>query len=185
MSTEEHEPRSTRDHSFDDLTKGLASGSISRRQALRLLGGALLGGVLASIPGVSLAQQGPPLEVPPPETPPPGAGPPHGGIPPGQGGTPPGQAKCKETVCPEGQICLSETCFHTCATNSDCPQPCTGCISTTTGGLCLGNIELIDREPFDCSACGQPPYEHVPVCVQLPRPSGQIALACVNACSAA
>jgi hypothetical protein len=43
---------------FDELAKGLANGTISRRQALRWMGGALVGGVLASIPGVALAQQG-------------------------------------------------------------------------------------------------------------------------------
>jgi hypothetical protein len=44
--------------SFDELAKGLANGTISRRQALRWMGGALVGGVLASIPGVALAQAG-------------------------------------------------------------------------------------------------------------------------------
>ena len=42
-----------RERSFDALTRGLANGSISRRRAIRLLGGALLGGAVASIPGVS------------------------------------------------------------------------------------------------------------------------------------
>jgi hypothetical protein len=46
----------TEEHSFDQLARGLASGSVSRKQALKVLGGALLGGVLASIPGVALAQ---------------------------------------------------------------------------------------------------------------------------------
>jgi hypothetical protein len=38
--------------SFDELAKGLASRSISRRQAVRWMGGALLGSVLAIVPGV-------------------------------------------------------------------------------------------------------------------------------------
>ena len=63
MTTEEepHEPRSrSRDHSFDELARGLASGTVSRRRALKLVGGALLGGVLASIPGVAAwAQRSP------------------------------------------------------------------------------------------------------------------------------
>jgi hypothetical protein len=46
------------DHSLDDLARRLAGGSISRREAVRLLGSALVGGVLASIPGVALAQPG-------------------------------------------------------------------------------------------------------------------------------
>jgi hypothetical protein len=42
-----------RDHSFDELTRGLASGSISRGKALKLMGAALVGGTLASIPGIA------------------------------------------------------------------------------------------------------------------------------------
>jgi Stigma-specific protein, Stig1 len=38
--------------SFDELAKGLASRSISRRKAVRWMGGALLGSVLAIVPGV-------------------------------------------------------------------------------------------------------------------------------------
>jgi hypothetical protein len=43
---------------LDELAKGLASGSISRRKALRLMGAAVVGGVLASIPGVAWAAKG-------------------------------------------------------------------------------------------------------------------------------
>ena len=39
----------TTNRSFDELATGLASGSISRRRALRLMGAALLGGALASL----------------------------------------------------------------------------------------------------------------------------------------
>ena len=42
-------PQEARDHSFDDLARGLASGSISRGKALRLMGAALVGGTLASL----------------------------------------------------------------------------------------------------------------------------------------
>jgi hypothetical protein len=45
-----------RDHSFDELTRGLASGTLSRGKALRLMGAALVGGALASIPGIALAK---------------------------------------------------------------------------------------------------------------------------------
>ena len=41
--------------SFDELTKGLGTGAVSRRQALRWLGGALVGAALASVPGVAWA----------------------------------------------------------------------------------------------------------------------------------
>jgi len=38
-----------REHSFDELTRGLASGSISRGKALKLMGAALVGGTLGSL----------------------------------------------------------------------------------------------------------------------------------------
>src|SRR5215211_4604175 len=41
------------ERSFDELASGLASGNISRGKALRLMGAALVGGVLASIPGMA------------------------------------------------------------------------------------------------------------------------------------
>src|SRR5215218_4195563 len=41
---------------FDELASGLASGSISRGKALKLMGAALVGGTLASIPGTAWAK---------------------------------------------------------------------------------------------------------------------------------
>jgi hypothetical protein len=38
-----------RDHSFDELTRGLADGSITRGKALRLMGAAVVGGTLGSL----------------------------------------------------------------------------------------------------------------------------------------
>jgi hypothetical protein len=46
----------TRGRSFDALAKGLASGDVSRGKALKLMGAALLGGLLASIPTVAGAK---------------------------------------------------------------------------------------------------------------------------------
>ena len=40
---------------FDTLAKGLANGKLSRRKALRMLGSALVGGVLATVPGIDWA----------------------------------------------------------------------------------------------------------------------------------
>ena len=45
----------TTNRSFDELTRGLASGSISRGRALKLMGAALVGGTLASLGGVAAA----------------------------------------------------------------------------------------------------------------------------------
>ena len=47
----------TSNHSFDELTRGLASGSISRGRALRLMGAALVGGTLGSLGGVAAADE--------------------------------------------------------------------------------------------------------------------------------
>jgi stigma-specific protein Stig1 len=45
----------TANRTFDELARALASGSISRGKALRLMGGLLVGGALASVPGVAWA----------------------------------------------------------------------------------------------------------------------------------
>jgi len=49
-------PESRQEASFDTLARGLATGTLSRRKALRLMGGALVGGALASLPGVAQAR---------------------------------------------------------------------------------------------------------------------------------
>ena len=51
-------PRSKRG-SFDELTRGLASGTLSRGRALRLMGAAVVGGALASL-GIGEAAGDPP-----------------------------------------------------------------------------------------------------------------------------
>ncbi len=53
-----HHERSTAELSFDELAKDVASGTLSRRKALRLLGAALVGGAFASMPGVAWAAKG-------------------------------------------------------------------------------------------------------------------------------
>jgi hypothetical protein len=45
--------------SFDELAVGLSSGTLSRSKALKLMGAALVGGALASIPGVAWAKPKP------------------------------------------------------------------------------------------------------------------------------
>jgi hypothetical protein len=49
------EDNTTREHSLDELAKGLANGSFTRGRALKLMGAVLLGGVLSAIPGVAFA----------------------------------------------------------------------------------------------------------------------------------
>jgi hypothetical protein len=62
MAAEDHnrgrspsDNRTQVDHSLDNVARGLASGTISRREAVRLMGAALLGGALASVPGLARA----------------------------------------------------------------------------------------------------------------------------------
>ena len=45
--------------SFDELAKGLAGGTLSRGKMLKMMGAALFGGAVASIPGVALAKPKP------------------------------------------------------------------------------------------------------------------------------
>ena len=49
-----------RERSFDELARGLANGSISRRKALRLMGAALVGGTLGSLGFGRIAAAAPP-----------------------------------------------------------------------------------------------------------------------------
>lgn len=87
-------------HSLDDVAKELASGTVSRRRALKFIAVALAGGVLALIPGVASAA--PPAHAPPgrpDSTPTPG-----GRF--GQGGP------------------LSDTCGGVCTDDSQCGGDC-------------------------------------------------------------
>ena len=56
----EQEGRHTnREGSFNELAKELASVDCSRGKALRIMGAALVGGALASLPGAAWSQQQP------------------------------------------------------------------------------------------------------------------------------
>jgi hypothetical protein len=101
--------------SFDAVAKGLASGTVSRGKALRLMGAALVGGTLAAIPGVALAK---PKPGPPGGKPGgggngnPGGGNPGGGN--GGGGKP---VSCAHSLCVTGEAltpdcdpCVSQVC---------------------------------------------------------------------------
>jgi hypothetical protein len=102
----------TREPSFDVLAKGLADGTVSRGRALRLLGGALFGGMLTSIAGIASAQdrgqgKGPPNS-------PRGRGTPPESTPPGHRGTrgcPAGHVRVRgECVCPPENRCDGQCC---------------------------------------------------------------------------
>jgi hypothetical protein len=140
------------DHSVDELAKGLATGTLSRRKALKMLGAALVGGVLASIPGVAWAQ--PPstaggcrpqcpegytcTRVPPQQDE--GVEPPSRRFPPTRGNP----FLCCPTDNPEGLCCSAE---QICSNGGCCPtgecmangQCCEGTI-LPNGECCEGNV---------------------------------------------
>jgi hypothetical protein len=123
MPEENNGQNLTRGHSLDELAKGMASGNLSRRQALKFVGGALLGGLLVSIPGVAQAHHNPGHGRPPG----------HGDTAPGHGGTPPGQGQ----TCPSGTVELSNgTCATPCTSPADCAAGCSGCGAAVSGNYC-------------------------------------------------
>jgi hypothetical protein len=110
-----------RERSFDALARGLANGSISRRRAIRLLGGALLGGAVASLAGVSwLAGDSGEAQAAP-----------------GPGGSPCGNAgqSCNAQKCCQGLPCIGKPGNRVCCPKDRvcgsfcCPLgvTCTGC----------------------------------------------------------
>jgi hypothetical protein len=158
-----------RERSFDELAKGLASGEVSRRKALRLMGAALLGGTLASVPGAAWAARTPPS---------------------GKGGCPQGRTLCRGkcydlqtdrnncgqcgNVCSESEECQGGTCLGVqgalCSSQTQCGYgltcyqgtcfPC-GPISCFTGccdanGKCQPGTtsEACGSGGLQCDQCG-------------------------------
>jgi hypothetical protein len=107
----EQESRHTnREASFDELAKGLAGGTLSRGKMLKMMGAALFGGAVASIPGVALAAPKP-----------------------GKGPCRPGQVQCGKKCCPETASCVKGKCVcpnNTVLDNGQCVSP------TCTPGVC-------------------------------------------------
>jgi hypothetical protein len=118
----------TRDHSFDELSRGLANGTLSRGKALRLMGAALVGGALGSV-GIGEAAAAPRCKR---------AGKKckngtqccsgncSGGI---CVSCPSGQelcnnGSCASTSCPQGHIFDPFTCACIPQCIPDCPSPC-------------------------------------------------------------
>jgi hypothetical protein len=136
----------TTNRSFDELASGLASGTLSRGKALRLMGAALVGGTLASL-GIREAGADPP-------------------------GCKRNGKNCKRnTQCCSG-TCSSGTCADaptpcgsngaTCTGNTDC---CSGrCASGVCAEPCPSGRVLLSNgtcavpcgSPAACTACGNP-----------------------------
>ena len=120
-----------RGHSFDELARGLASGTISRRRALRLVGGALVGGLLTSIlGGVAWAE--------PPE----GRGRP----------CPKGQPKCGDTCCSPEDRCCRGVCTHVVFSRTNCGRCGNEC---APGEDCCGGRCVPLNTEQNCGCCAQ------------------------------
>jgi len=111
----------TANRTFDELTRGLASGTLSRSKALKLMGAAILGGTLASIPGIAWGAK-----------------------------LKPGGAKCKRNEqCASGQ-CVDGECVGggTCA---GCTEPCVCVTDLRTGDqACIQDTVRIERRCKAC-----------------------------------
>ena len=106
-----------RESAFDALARGLASGTLSRGKALRLMGAALVGGALASIPGVALAV------VPP--------------CPSGTSICGPGRFCCEEGFCCKGSGGKPQCCF------AEAPK----CCSARGATVCCGPDDICCLTP--------------------------------------
>src|SRR5215211_544958 len=153
MTTEEEhsEAHSTHEHSFDELAKGLARENLTRRDALKWVGAAVVGGLLSAIPGVALAK-------PPPHGIPPGQG---GTIPGKEGGTPPGQGttttSTTTTLAPPPTTTSTTT---TASTTTTCPpaQTCGGqCCEPGVEECCAGRVSSVCFRPSERVCCDTSP----------------------------
>jgi hypothetical protein len=153
VSTEEVCPDcSTRERTFDELAKSLADGKLSRRKALRMLGAAVMGGVLASVPGMAWAAK------------PTCAG----------GATKCGSKCCPDSTyvcskgkcaCPAGTTPIGNTCCQNaqvCGSSCGCPtgQSCVngGCVCpAATPTYCAATNTCVDiqTDPANCGGCNQ------------------------------
>ena len=114
---------------FDELTRDLARGTPSRGKALRLMGAALLGGALASFPGIAEA-------APPPK--------------------PPGR-KCKLDSQCAFQLCLNGVCSGVPNRCRSCPEDCR-CVVLADGSIgcwsCPDGLCAAQEVHSSCGECG-------------------------------
>src|ERR687893_1353134 len=128
---------------FDELAKGLAGGTVSRRKVLRLLGAAFVGTTLASVPGMAWAAKTP--RPPKPD------------------------GRCSQNKpCPAGQGCCNRTCVdlqsdpNNCGScGNSCPEgvPCTNggcvvCVQPEFPDNCNGECVDLQSDPNNCGSCG-------------------------------
>src|SRR5215216_2120016 len=142
-SPSSHSDGSSIASSLDELAKGLANGTLSRGKALRLVGGALLGSALGSIPGVAWADDR----------------------------CSEGQTRCGDRCvnlqtnerhcgscsnrCAEGEECVSGVCQGACLSNgvscTDPSQCCSGICESSTCVACRSNGSICTANSECCS----------------------------------
>jgi hypothetical protein len=156
MAAEDHDfregyfpPKSLGKDPLDELARGLASGTISRRKALKWMGGVLLGGVLASVPAAAWAAR--PLNPGRP----PAAGPPAEPGPPPDPGTPPVVVGCGQgPPCGTNELgnpltCCNGTCVDLSSDRNNCGECGKVCTFPCTNGRC-GNVQCDPAFPDIC-----------------------------------
>jgi hypothetical protein len=145
---------------FDDLARGLATNQHSRGQVLRMLGGALVGGALASVPGMAWAKPKPRNKCNN-----------NGQCPEGQEcchgscttiGTPQNCFGCDDVCDAPGVACCPNVpgtnLFFTCQSLNDikhcgaCNNPCTGADAACCNRTCLNT----SSDPNNCGCCDCP-----------------------------
>ena len=141
----------TNGRSFDELAKGLANGEVSRRKALGLIGAALVGGTLASIPGMAWAAK------------------PVGG----KGCRIAGQTRVNgQCTCPTGTTVCGTQCVNTQTDPNNCGTCGTACSMVLPGSSCvMGSCQCppsqaicntgmgsycadFQTDPNNCGGCG-------------------------------
>jgi|SRR5215203_6011413 len=146
MPQQEHHSSQEVATSFDELAKGLANGTLSRGKAIRLVGGALLGAALASVPGVAWADDR----------------------------CSEGQTRCGDRCvnlqrnerhcgscfhrCAEGEECVSGVCQGSCLSNGgSCTSGSECCSGNCKGGTCVASCIPPSVTPCESSLdCGIP-----------------------------
>jgi hypothetical protein len=172
------------DLSLDELAKGLATGTLSRGKALRLMGAALVGGALASIPGTAWAARCPSPRIrcrgqccPTPVTTCVGTG--------GNktcGPCPNGTEDCGGTCTDLSTTTNCGTCGNACVPGAICVSGECQCPTGTTlcGGSCVSNVcfedEFFNPNPgrCRCEALCDPPCPDTCGCSRSGDGSGNV-----------
>lgn len=134
----DQESRYTRTElSLDELAKGLANGTVSRRGALRMMGTALLGGALASMPGIAWAAKPAPCPS---------------GVKCGRDCCPDASLVCSKgrCVCPAGTTTCNGSCVDPATFQID-PSNCGSCGNACSGGkTCQSGVCACPQDQTEC-----------------------------------